>query len=447
MTQGFLALEEREQLENILLVDLPERWQRYARLLLLYDEGQATHQIAQSVGLSRSRVRHWRRRFRAQGMAIFPGYSQPDIPETHSEPESQVEPSSVETSLIPGDEPSDPSPQAEIPLETDPLQLFITTAQNMPAPGVLPEDTLAEAGRKVLRYHYGQMLLHEGGTRRGEDIEELHDMRVATRRMRAAMEVFEQAFEPKTLSTHMKGLRQTGRALGRVRDLDVFLEKADRYLSTQPPEFNLGLQPLRNAWLGEREAGRGEMLAYLESEKYRSFKSKFYVFTHTPGAGVRPPATNGPAPLLVQEIAPVLIYTRLASVRAYDAILANASIEQLHALRIEFKKLRYTVEFFREVLGGTAKAVINDIKKLQDHLGDLNDAQVAIELLKDFLTQWDIQQTAEPLQDRQSPQPIMAYLAYQYEQRHHLMHTFRETWSYFTRPEFRHNLALAVSVL
>jgi CHAD domain-containing protein len=77
-------------------------------------------------------------------------------------------------------------------------------------------------------------------------------------------------------------------------------------------------------------------------------------------------------------LAPLLIYTRLASVRAFNAILPDASIEQLHGLRIEFKKLRYTIEFFREVLGEEARAVIDDLKALQDHLGDLNDAQGAI---------------------------------------------------------------------
>jgi CHAD domain-containing protein len=44
-----------------------------------------------------------------------------------------------------------------------------------------------------------------------------------------------------------------------------------------------------------------------------------------------------------------LIYTRLEAVRAYEAILPQATIPQLHLLRIEFKKLRYAVEFFRDV--------------------------------------------------------------------------------------------------
>ena len=344
-----------------------------------------------------------------------------------------------------------PQPGAEPPSEgpsaVDALLLFSENAREIAAPGVLPDDPLAEAGRKVLGYHFGRMLLHEEGTRLGEDIEELHDMRVATRRMRAAIEVFADAFEPKTIRPHLKGLRQTGRALGRVRDLDVFLDKAGNYLRAQPSELDPGLQPLLDAWRRERESSQRRLLAYLEGEKYRSFKLKFHEFVQTPGAGARQPAKNGPAPRLVREIAPALIYTRLASVRAFDAILENASIEQLHALRIELKKLRYTVEFFREVLGNTASAVINDIKKLQDHLGDLNDAQVATELLKDFLTQWDVQQTSQPLLERQSPQAIMAYLAYQYEQRHHLMLTFQDAWSFLVRPEFRHNLALAVSTL
>jgi CHAD domain-containing protein len=137
----------------------------------------------------------------------------------------------------------------------------------------------------------------------------------------------------------------------------------------------------------------------------------------------------------------------MAVVRAFNAVLENASIEQLHALRIEFKKLRYTAEFFREVLGKEAKAIINDIKNLQDHLGDLNDAQVATEILRDFLAQWDLQQAVIPVTQRESPEPIMAYLSSRYYERHRLMLTFRQSWEHFNRAEFRENLALAISVL
>ncbi len=313
--------------------------------------------------------------------------------------------------------------------------------------GILPDDPMSEAGRKVLLYHFAEMLAHEEGTRLGDDIEELHDMRVATRRMRAAFEVFGEAFEPKTLKVHMKGLKATGRALGRVRDLDVFMEKAQHYLDELPESERSGLDPLLHGWQEEREQARTDMNAYLGSEAYQDFKLKFNHFLQTPGEGALAVPQDQPTPYLVREIAPILIYNRLAAVRAYSSVLAHASIEQMHALRIEYKKLRYTVEYFREVLGTHAKAVINDIKKLQDHLGDLNDADVATEILRSFLDGWDTRQAGLPVSERQNPEAIFGYLAARHAERHRLMVTFQEAWAFFLRPEFRENLASAIAVL
>lgn len=314
-------------------------------------------------------------------------------------------------------------------------------------PGVEAEDPLAEAGRKILRYHFAEMLRHEEGTRQGEDIEELHDMRVATRRMRAAFEVFGEAFEPKVLKAHLKGLRATGRALGRVRDLDVFMEKAQHYLETLPQDHRQGLDPLLSGWQQEREFARDEMIAHLDSEAYKTFKRKFFVFLNTPGMGASRLSTDVPSPHLVKHVAPVLIYTNLASVRAYNSILEMASIEQLHNLRIEFKKLRYTVEFFQEVLGAEAKAVINEIKAMQDHLGDLNDAQVACQILREFLDHWELTQSGLPMLVRQNPQPVVGYLAAKHAERHQLMMAFPKAWERFDRTELRRDLALAIAEL
>jgi CHAD domain-containing protein len=317
----------------------------------------------------------------------------------------------------------------------------------MEAVGLLPDDPMAEAGRKVLRFHFAEMLSHEEGTRLGSDIEALHDMRVATRRMRAAFEVFGSAFQAKALKPHLKGLRLTGRALGKVRDLDVFMEKAQAYLETLLQEQRSGLDPLLAHWQEIRAAARLEMLAHLDSLDYQDFKQEFNLFLNTPGAGAAAVTLDEPSPNRVCEIAPVLIYTRLAGVRAYDAWLEQASVERLHALRIEFKKFRYTLEFFREVLGDSAKVVIGEVKKLQDHLGDLNDAVVATQILTDFLANWEAQQTQLPISERQNPQAIVAYLAARHDERHRLMITFGEAWERFNRPEFRQNLASAVSVL
>ena len=207
------------------------------------------------------------------------------------------------------------------------------------------------------------------------------------------------------------------------------------------------MQPLLDAWEQERQAARSRLVAYLDSPEYREFTEQFLVFLTTPGAGARPIPEALPVAPQVREIAPVLIHTRLAAVRLYAAVLSNATVEKLHALRIECKKLRYTVEFFREVLGREAKAVVNDLKDLQDHLGDLNDAQVATRVLNDFLAVWDARQAALPLTERQNPESIVAYLAYCHAERHRLITTFHDMWQRFECQEFRTNLALAVSVL
>jgi len=315
----------------------------------------------------------------------------------------------------------------------------------MKRPGVAPDDTLSEAGRKVMGYHFAQMVLHEAGTRLGEDIEELHDMRVATRRMRAAFEVFRDAFEPKAVKPLFKGLRATGRALGRVRDLDVFIEKAQQYLDTLPQEQRSGLEPLLVLWENERQDDREKMLEHLNSEDYANFKRKFLKFVSTPGAGARP--VSATSPQLVQHIVPALIYTRLAAVRAYGPILESATIQQLHSLRIEFKKLRYTLEFFREVLGEETGELIEQIKNLQDHLGDLNDADVACSILRQFLDEWESRQVYRPISERENPEPVVAYLASKHAERYFLTITFQDVWQGFDRPEMRAKLASAVAVL
>ncbi len=314
--------------------------------------------------------------------------------------------------------------------------------------GVAADDTLAEAGRKVMLYHFAQMLRWEDGTRLGEDIEALHRMRVATRRLRAAFEVFESAFEPGALKPHLKGLRATGRCLGRVRDLDVFIEKAQHYRETLPRDRHDGLSPLLDAWQEQRQAGRNAMLSFMDSPEYALFKRQFNIFLNTPGAGARQTSGDQPTPLHVRELVPVLIYTRMAAVRAYQPFLHDAPVELLHALRIEFKKLRYTVEYFDEVLGKRSMLVIENLKALQDHLGDLNDAQVATQMLAAFIEDWDNRQMGLPIHDRQSIEEVVNYLAYRHAERHHLMSTFSDVWrQQFSNSKFRRNLASSLAVL
>lgn len=338
-------------------------------------------------------------------------------------------------------------PEVKVLESAEAATRFLPFPQPAETIGIEPGDSLAEAGRKVMRFQFAQVLRWEEGTRLGEDVEALHDMRVATRRLRAAFEVFKDAFEPGALKPYLKGLRATGRSLGAVRDLDVLMEKANLYLDTLREKQRSGLDPLLLAWGQQRDTARDQMLAFLDSPDYHIFKRKFNVFVNTPGAGARSLPIDQPTPSLVNQLAPVLIYSRLAAVRSFDPYLADAPVERLHALRIEFKKLRYTVEYFREVLGSEAVQVINDLKGIQDHLGDLNDADVATQLLRQFIDSWEPQQMLLPIDERQNPEVILKYMAFRHTERHRLMVTFHEAWTYINRTEFRKNLSRAVAVL
>jgi CHAD domain-containing protein len=428
MAESLLNPQERQQIESLVGGDASPTVQRRARLLLLLDDGQPTQDAAKSVGITPGRARHWRGLFRSRGMEIFPSENKSMAPSEENTESLATLPASL------------PEPMTTPPTP-EPF------AVSVKSPGVEAEDVLSEAGRKVLRYHFGQMLLHEDGTLLGEDIEELHDMRVASRRMRAAFEVFADAYTAKTLKKLLRGLRATGRALGKVRDLDVFIEKAAQYAKTLPEDQCADMVPLLDSWGQEREAARAQMVEYLHGSKYAEFKQDYAWFLSTPFAGARQPDGDILTPRKVREIAPIFIYTRMATVRAFDDILESASLEQFHALRIEFKKLRYTVEFFREVLGEETKGVIAELKTIQDHLGDLNDAQVATGILRDYLVKWDTQQSALPVKERHNPAAILSYLLYNYNERQRLMQTFHEKWKGFNRPEFQHRLALAVSAL
>lgn len=251
------------------------------------------------------------------------------------------------------------------------------------SPGVSVDDTLGAAGRKVLRMHLMRMLASEPGTRTGETAEDLHKMRVATRRMRAAWRVFDGAYRPKLQKRYVRELRETATALGEVRDLDVQIEGVDEYLKSLSPAGAAAMEPLRDEWKRRREAARERLLELLDSKSYAQFVIDYGEFVETPGKGELEPPPN--APILVRDTAGGRIWEAYERVRAHDTTLAWADVPALHALRIDGKRLRYTLEFFREVLPRQSEELIARVTELQDHLGLLNDADVASHMTRTFL--------------------------------------------------------------
>jgi CHAD domain-containing protein len=346
-------------------------------------------------------------------------------------------------------------PIEEQPPPSEPIQIAPKPAiELLSAPGLDPDDPMSEAGRKIFRFHYRRMLYNEPGTRLGEDIEALHDMRVATRRMRSAFRVFGNYYQPKAVAPYVKGLKRTGRALGPVRDLDVFRAKIQAYVSTLP-ELEQGSMDGFLALLGRRhEVARERMLTYLDDIKYHRFVERFGEFVETEGMGSRSVELNGgePHPYRVRHVAPVAVYERLAAVRAYDewVTIPNPPLERLHALRIACKRLRYTLEFFREVLGPNTSAVVKEIVTMQDHLGTLQDIVVARRILGETLergTWGDEEVGGSSTKVDVDRAGVEHYLAAKEAEMQHLLEAFPEAWQRITVTEFSCGVADALKVL
>ena len=350
---------------------------------------------------------------------------------------------------------AEPEAATALEVQAQPTQPAVLSLPDQP--GLDPDDGMAEAARKTLYFHFQRMLFHEPGTRLGEDIEELHQMRVATRRMRAACRVFGEYLDMDQMASRVKGLRRTARVLGAVRDLDVFWDKTQRYLDGLPNDQQGSLEPLLIAWEKQREHHRRRMLTYLSSARFTRFTEDFDAFLRRPGAGALPILSKAeePRPYRLRHVLPSTVFERLAAVRAYDEWVTGPDVPltRLHQLRIAAKYLRYTLEFFQEVLGPEAKPAIKEIKQLQDHLGDLQDAVVASNLLREFLTwgTWGRAQEGSrpprlPTESIVAP-GVAAYLAARQIELQRLLDTFPQAWQGVQDAQFSQLVAASLAAL
>jgi CHAD domain-containing protein len=252
-------------------------------------------------------------------------------------------------------------------------------------PGVVADDHVAEAGRKVMRFHLARMLDYEAGVRMDRDMEDVHKMRVATRRQRAAWRVFGESFRDRRTRRYRRGLREVAGRLGAVRDLDVLLEAADVYRADLPTTEQRALEPLLAAWRAHRDDARALLIRELDSDGHRRWLDDYVDFVRTEGASVLP---VGPVqPHRIRDTAASRIWLAYEGVRGYEPVLRWADVETLHDLRIAGKWLRYTLEFVREALGPESGVLIARVTALQDHLGLMHDADVSASLARTFLVE------------------------------------------------------------
>lgn len=235
------------------------------------------------------------------------------------------------------------------------------------------ETPLAELGRVLLRRHLRRMLAAEREVRADESIESVHLLRVTTRRLRASLRLL----APVILSDQV---RPIGRAIGRlartagaVRDRDVLLADLSRRAAALPEDLRPGLEQIGAALRAERAAAHAHLLAHFASRSHTTFVADFAALMNSPGDW-----DNAPR---VRDLAGSTLWRHYEALRAYDHGGLPAAIADLHAMRIEGKRLRYVLELFADTFGPRADPVVAPLIDFQDHLGSLNDTDVARHLV------------------------------------------------------------------
>jgi CHAD domain-containing protein len=241
-------------------------------------------------------------------------------------------------------------------------------------PRRIPSDASpGEALGLALAAQHHSLLAHDPGTRLGADPEDLHQMRVATRRARAFLRAARVLVDPSWAERLRAELGWLGSALGPARDADVLLDHLQREIDAVgvPPDQGAALL---KALEGQRDRTRRRARTALSAQRYfRLLRS----LEQAAEPRLAHEATATLAELWWQEFG----RTR----RAFERLDRRSSDAELHAARIRVKRARYSAELAAHELGDPGLSFIEAAKQVQDILGAYQDAVVAEAYLQSWL--------------------------------------------------------------
>jgi CHAD domain-containing protein len=243
-----------------------------------------------------------------------------------------------------------------------------------------PDMRSDEATKIILRFLLHIIRINEAIIEKDIDTEFLHDFRVAIRRTRSALGQIQYVFPTKTTDRFKKDFAFVGKLSNELRDLDVYLLDENTYKAMLPPVLRDDIDSLFDHLRKKRSKALQKVISGLKSKKYAKILQDWEAFLNRPrqndGA-----ALNAELPIV--DLACKRIYKKYRIVvKAGNLILENAEDEMLHVLRIHCKKLRYLMEFFSSLFPRKKiNVLIEQLKKLQDNLGDFNDLCVQEEYL------------------------------------------------------------------
>ncbi|MFL6602682.1 MAG: CHAD domain-containing protein [Steroidobacteraceae bacterium] len=230
---------------------------------------------------------------------------------------------------------------------------------------------IEEVGLANLRLYMSAWDLHEPGARLGDDPEELHDLRLAGRRLDAILRQFG-AYLPAALVQIRPTLKTVLRALGEARDLDVALLELDAFNRRLSGADQATLEPLKQHLRSERAGARTRMLTLLDSSTVQKDFNELRLGLAQPSDAIAAPG----APAL--QVVPGLIRARYKKVRkGAKRLTPESAMESYHAVRANVKKVRYLLESVSGMFGKPAGGMVRSLRRWQEKLGVQQDADVA----------------------------------------------------------------------
>ena len=144
--------------------------------------------------------------------------------------------------------------------------------------GILPDEALEICARRIIVDYFCKMMSYKEGAKEGADIEFVHEMRVTSRRLRAAMDNFADCFPEKSFKKHYKKVKAITRKMGAVRDLDVLIVRFQKELGALSEVEQTDIRGLIEHLQREREEARKPMLMLFEKLEETCFEAKFLKF-------------------------------------------------------------------------------------------------------------------------------------------------------------------------
>jgi CHAD domain-containing protein len=270
-----------------------------------------------------------------------------------------------------------------------------------------PREALAIAVREQAR----RMLVHDPGTRLGEEIEDLHQLRVATRRLRAFLRVARPIVESGWAEELRAELAWLGSSLGPARDLDVLVGRLRADAAELDRDADTGRR-IADFLDRERARARDDVLEALSSERYLELLERL--------DGI--PVDGVPAGVESSTLRRLAAGELRRAGRTAARLPADPSDGELHGLRIRAKRVRYALELADHELGKRGRRAVTAAKALQDVLGVHQDGVVAEERLRE-------------LADRQAELGVAAgrLIERQRARRAEARATWRRAWRRFER--------------